>query len=99
MGLVWEFESRAQLSTHYRPTFPKWPGLDFDPQPTHNNSLVKLMYLIMKKKSIKMSSMYYGTLFILFVCHIEISQTMASPNILLVHLGSPWGLGFTNVVL
>jgi hypothetical protein len=49
------------------PTFPKWHGLDFDPQPTHNNSLVKLMYLIMKKESTRMSSMYYGTLFILLV--------------------------------
>ncbi len=57
------------------------------------------MYLIMKKKSTKMSSMYYGTLFILFVYHIEISQTMATPTILLVLLESPWGLGFTDVVL
>jgi hypothetical protein len=53
----------------------------------------------MKKKSTKMSSMYYGTLFILFVYHIEISQTMATPTILLVLLESPWGLGFTDVVL
>jgi len=67
MGLVWEFDSHAQLSTHYRPTFPKWHGLDFDPQPTHNNCLVKLLYLIMKKESTRM---YYGTLFILFVCHV-----------------------------
>jgi hypothetical protein len=65
MGLVWEFESHAQLSPHYRLTFPKWHGLDFDPQPTPNNSLVKLMYLIMKKESTRMSSMYCRTLFIL----------------------------------
>jgi hypothetical protein len=89
MGLVWEFESHARLSPHYRPTFPIRDGLDFDPQPTHKNSLVKLIYLIMKKECTRMSSMYYGTLFILFVCHIEISQTMATPTILLVLLESP----------
>ncbi len=93
------FESHAQLSPHYRPTFPKWHGLDFDPHPTHNNCLVKLMYLTMKKESTRMSSMYYGTLFILFVCHIDISQTMATPTILLVRLESPGGLAFTDVVL
>jgi hypothetical protein len=93
------FESHAQLSPHYMPTFPKWHGHDFDPQHTDNNSLVKLMYLIMKKEYTRMSYMYYGTLFILFVCHIEISQTMVTPTILLVLLESPWGLGFTDVVL
>ncbi len=79
----------------------QYAGLDFEPQPTHNNSLVKLLYLIMEKEYTRMSSMYYGTLFILFVCHIEISQTMVTATILLVLLESPWDWGllmwFCNV--